>query len=53
MSDEVGKVLSDQFFDFLQEQPQMKELNIEIPKIWISHDTKPFLLQGSILRHTT
>ena len=41
MSEEAGEVLSDQIFDFLQEQPQISELLIEIPKIWIGHDERP------------
>ena len=44
MNDEVGKVFSDQIFDFLQEHPEISELNIEIPQIWISHDIKPIEL---------
>ena len=50
MSAEDGKVLSDQIFDFLQEQPQITELNIEMPRIWISHNERTIELQGSILK---
>ena len=49
MNDEAGKVLSDQIFAFLQEQPQMTEVFIEMPQIWIRHDQRPIKLnQGKI-----
>ena len=49
MSDEAGKILSDQIFAFLQEQPQMTEVFIDMPKIWIRHDERPIELnQGKI-----
>ena len=44
MSDEVGKILSDQIFAYLQEQPQMTEVFIDMPKIWIRHDERPIIL---------
>ena len=49
VSDEVGKILSDQIFAFLQEQPQMTEMLIDMPQIWIRHDEDPIELnQGRI-----
>ena len=48
MSDEVGKILSDQIFAYIQEQPQMTEVFIDMPKIWIRHDERPIYLQGKI-----
>ena len=51
MSDEAGKVLSDHIFAYLQEQPQMTEVFIDMPKIWIRHDEKPIeLKQGKIFK---
>ena len=48
MSDEVEKILSDKIFAFLQEQPQMTEVFIEMPQIWIRHDEDPIELQDRL-----
>ena len=54
MSDESEKVLSDKIFVFLQEQPLMTEVFIEMPKIWIRHDEKPIeLILGKIFMQET